>query len=215
LTCYCRYKESLQAASSFITDAWPDHVEQALVLNLGPSWMNVDAYSLFRNNVIEIPFKYWESPPGMGLCPLDVAFTVCSSISSWLTLNDDHFVVGGRRPTSFAHVPTLVTFAMLASTAHAFQGMWSNLEAMVKHGGSEGAHLEIASLVRQVLHTRSCTGVGMHFLHFLTACYLVFSLECQSISSALNTLPPLKSSATVQLGGSAPCRKCIHASHPI
>ena len=30
-----RYKESLQAASSFITDAWPDHVEQALVLNLG------------------------------------------------------------------------------------------------------------------------------------------------------------------------------------
>lgn len=88
-----RYKESLQAASSFITDAWPDHAEQALVLNLGPSWMNVDAYSLFRNNVIEIPFKYWESPPGMGLCPLDVAFTVCSSISSWLTLNDDHFVV--------------------------------------------------------------------------------------------------------------------------
>ena len=93
----CRYKESLQAASSFITDAWPDHVEQALVLNLGPSWMNVDAYSLFRNNVIEIPFKYWESPPGMGLCPLDVAFTVCSSISSWLTLNDDHFVVSGHR----------------------------------------------------------------------------------------------------------------------
>ncbi len=89
----CRYKESLQAASSFITDAWPDHAEQALVLNLGPSWMNVDAYSLFRNNVIEIPFKYWESPPGMGLCPLDVAFTVCSSISSWLMLNEDHFVV--------------------------------------------------------------------------------------------------------------------------
>ena len=55
--------------------------------------MNVDAYALFRNNVIEIPFKYWESPPGMGLCPLDVAFTVCSSISSWLTLNEDHFVV--------------------------------------------------------------------------------------------------------------------------
>lgn len=56
------------------------------------------------------------------------------------------------------------------------------------------------ALLVQVLHTRSCTGVGMHFLHFLTACYLVFSLECQSISSALGTLPPLKSSATVQLG---------------
>ena len=89
----CRYKESLQAASSFISEAWPDNAEQALVLNLGPAWMNVDSYSLFRNNVIEIPFKYWESPPGLGLCPLDVLFTVCSSISSWLTLHDGNFVV--------------------------------------------------------------------------------------------------------------------------
>ncbi len=88
-----RYKESLQAASRYVAGAYPDNVEQMLVLNLGPAWMNVDAYSLFRNNVIEIPFKYWESPPGMALCPLDVAFTVCSSIFGWLTLNDDHFVV--------------------------------------------------------------------------------------------------------------------------
>lgn len=88
-----RYKESLTTASQILIKEYPDNVEQALVLNLGPAWMNVDAYSLFRNNVIEIPFKYWESPPGMALCPLDVAFTVCSSISSWLTLNEDHFVV--------------------------------------------------------------------------------------------------------------------------
>jgi hypothetical protein len=90
-----RYKESLMAASRFLTEEYPDNVEEcrALVLNLGPAWMNVDAYSLFRNNVIEIPFKYWESPPGMALCPLDVAFTVCSSISSWHTLHEDNFVV--------------------------------------------------------------------------------------------------------------------------
>ena len=101
-----RYKESLQAASRYVVSNYPDNVEQALVLNLGPAWMNVDAYSLFRNNVIEIPFKYWESPPGMALCPLDVAFTVCSSISSWLTLNDEHFVVRGVPPsTPSTHVP--------------------------------------------------------------------------------------------------------------
>ena len=43
--------------------------------------------------------------------------------------------------------------------------------------------------------------MGMHFLHFLTACYLVFSLDCQSISAALAALPPLKSSVTVHMGG--------------
>ena len=55
--------------------------------------MNAEAYALFANNVIEIPFKDWESPPGLGICPLDVIFTVSSSISSWLALNDDHVVV--------------------------------------------------------------------------------------------------------------------------
>ena len=58
--------------------------------------MNGDCYQLFRNNVIEIPFKYWESPPGLGLCPLDVLFTICSSISSWLTLHEGNFVVRCR-----------------------------------------------------------------------------------------------------------------------
>ena len=52
----------------------------------------------------------------------------------------------------------------------------------------------------QVLHTRSCSGVGMHFLHFLAACYLVFSLERDSISAALASLPPLKTSVALQLG---------------
>ena len=56
----------------------------------------------------------------------------------------------------------------------------------------------------QVLHTRSCSGVGMHFLHFLTACYLVFSLEHQSIAAALASLPPLKTSVALQLG-TRPC----------
>lgn len=65
----------------------------ALVLNLGPAWSNEEAYELFLNNVIEIPFKDWESPPGLAVCPLDIIFTVCSSIASWLATNDDHSVV--------------------------------------------------------------------------------------------------------------------------
>ena len=60
----------------------------------------------------------------------------------------------------------------------------------------------------QVLHTRSCSRVGKHFLHFLTACYLVFSLECESISAALQLLPPLKSSVGLQLGALPPSRCC-------
>lgn len=52
----------------------------------------------------------------------------------------------------------------------------------------------------QVLHTRSCSGVGMHFLHFLAACYMVFSLEHESIAAALAFLPPLKTSVALQLG---------------
>jgi len=72
----------------------------ALVLNLGPAWLSAEAYVLFDNNVIEIPFKDWESPPGLGICPLGIIFTVCSSISSWLALNDEHVVVrpAPRRP---------------------------------------------------------------------------------------------------------------------
>lgn len=65
----------------------------ALVLNLGPAWLSPEAYGLFNNTVIEIPFKDWESPPGLGICPLGVIFTVCSSIASWLALNEDHVVV--------------------------------------------------------------------------------------------------------------------------
>ena len=64
-----------------------------MVLNLGPAWGKTEAYTLFANNVIEIPFKDWETPAGLGICPLDVTFTACASISSWLNLDDDNIVV--------------------------------------------------------------------------------------------------------------------------
>ena len=190
----CRYKESLQAASSFISEAWPDNAEQALVLNLGPAWMNVDSYSLFRNNVIEIPFKYWESPPGLGLCPLDVLFTVCSSISSWLTLHDGNFVVRTPSLGLLAVGRHSTSLRVLAAEAHSTDDQFADA---------------------QVLHTRSCSGVGMHFLHFLTACYLVFSLEHQSIAAALASLPPLKTSVALQLGTQSLKARSVVSPQPL
>ena len=82
----------LKAAAAHIR-ASHDRPELAMVLNLGPAWGKTDAYSLFANNVIEIPFKDWETPAGLGVCPLDVIFTACASISSWLNLDDENIVV--------------------------------------------------------------------------------------------------------------------------
>ncbi len=87
-----RYKGVLHAASESIADSYGTS-SGILALNLGPAWSNSEAYALFGDNVIEISFKEWESPPGLGICPLDVIFSVCYSISSWLNLNDDHVVV--------------------------------------------------------------------------------------------------------------------------
>lgn len=88
-----RYRQNLTSASTLIREICGGNLSEVLIINLGPKWMDMSVYSAFGNNVVEVPFTNWESPPGIGLCPLDVLFTVCSSISSWLKLNDDHIVV--------------------------------------------------------------------------------------------------------------------------
>ena len=52
--------------------------------------------------------------------------------------------------------------------------------------------------------------MGMHFLHFLAACYMVFSLEYDSIAAALTSLPPLKTSVALQLGEGTAANACTH-----
>lgn len=37
----------------------------------------------------------WEMPPGLGLCPLQYVFMVCSQMHQWLALMSDNIVVGG------------------------------------------------------------------------------------------------------------------------
>lgn len=94
LRCWlCRYWDVLRAAAGQIASAKESNNYLPLVLNLGPPWGNSEVYLLFGNNTIEIPFKDWESPPGLGICPLGVIFTVCSSVSSWLALNPANVVV--------------------------------------------------------------------------------------------------------------------------
>lgn len=100
-----RYKAVLRGAAAHISRVHGS-ANGALVLNLGPAWLSGEAYSLFSNNVIEIPFKDWESPPGLGICPLGVIFTVCSSIASWLALNEDHVVVRTRPASREETFPT-------------------------------------------------------------------------------------------------------------
>ena len=43
----------------------------------------------------------------------------------------------------------------------------------------------------QVLHTRSRSGTGLHFVRFLAACYLTFNMDCDSVAKAQETLPTL------------------------
>ena len=49
--------------------------------------------SVRRRNVIEFPWRAWESPPGLAICPLDVVFMICAAAHSWLSCNDGHIAV--------------------------------------------------------------------------------------------------------------------------
>lgn len=103
-----RYRQNLTSASTLIREICGGNLSEVLIINLGPKWMDMSVYSAFGNNVVEVPFTNWESPPGIGLCPLDVLFTVCSSISSWLKLNDDHIVVRSSRSSRISSSSSLL-----------------------------------------------------------------------------------------------------------
>ena len=83
----------------------------ALVINLGPAWSAASAYSVFGDTpVMELPFRDWESPPGLGTPPLDVAFAVCKVLSSWLANGPDHVALLHARAVSPAGGASLVRF---------------------------------------------------------------------------------------------------------
>jgi hypothetical protein len=82
---------SLKSAAAQIR-ALQDRPDLAMVLNLGPTWLKSDVYELFSNNVIEVKGEY-ETPPGQGIVSLSIIFEACTSISSWLNMDDENIVV--------------------------------------------------------------------------------------------------------------------------
>ena len=100
----------MSAAEVALRAATP-HGGAALVINLGPAWSAASAYSVFGDTpVMELPFRDWESPPGLGTPPLDVAFAVCKVLSSWLANGPDHVALLHARAVSPAGVASLVRF---------------------------------------------------------------------------------------------------------
>ena len=50
---------------------------------------------LFNKSTFEPPVEVWEKPSGLGLCPLSLLFTICSSMHHWLNHGPDNIVVRG------------------------------------------------------------------------------------------------------------------------
>ena len=72
----------------------------------------------------------------------------------------------------------------------------------------------------QVLHTRSCSGMGTYFVRFLAACYLCFNMDYNTVLMALASLPPIMPARRMPSGESpqlrltqvkAACCKPLHA----
>jgi len=61
-----------------------DHV---LVMNLGDPWTDPSQLQLFDNRVVDMACGKHVAP-GSDLIPLDILFTICSSMHSWLKVND-------------------------------------------------------------------------------------------------------------------------------
>ena len=51
-------------------------------------------------------------------------------------------------------------------------------------------HMKMLAAI-QVLHTRSCSGMGTYFMRFLAACYLCFNMDYNTVLMALASLPPI------------------------
>lgn len=115
--------------------------------------------------MIEISFKEWESPPGLGICPLDVIFSVCYSISSWLNLNADHVVV------SYPNVCNECS-ALLIKPMHSLSCIWPAKPAqqVLSHAGAAYEellrHRDVLcafsdSLLSDIQHGHADSGQGL------------------------------------------------------
>ena len=85
-----RRNQLRSAAEYFSTNCGGlDHV---LVMNLGDPWTDPSQLQLFDNRVVDMPTGKHVAP-GSDLIPLDILFTICSSMHSWLRVNDKNVTV--------------------------------------------------------------------------------------------------------------------------
>ena len=94
-TLHPRYLQYLHAASGgLITRLGGVSIaSHALVINLGPSWPTAEPSHAFEDSISELKNSAWESPPGLGLCPLDTLFAACALVHRWLLLHADNIAV--------------------------------------------------------------------------------------------------------------------------
>lgn len=99
--CLYRYHKQLEYAAKYL-NMQASGKDKVLVVNLGPSNPSDSILrSLFDNHVVDLPEAYHEMPPGTGVLPLDVLFSLCSCIKSWLELSEENVVV--RIPLELVH----------------------------------------------------------------------------------------------------------------
>ena len=86
-----RYSAYLAAAAQGLHDSQGDQ-SRLLIVNLGPAWP--EGLQSQWDNILEPANYAFERPPGLGIAPLSVLFTVCRAMHSWLTASIDNAVVG-------------------------------------------------------------------------------------------------------------------------
>lgn len=68
-------------------------MDNVLVMNLGDPWTDSTHLKFFDNRVVDLPSSRRHMAPGSDLIPLDILFTICSSMHSWLQINDKNVIV--------------------------------------------------------------------------------------------------------------------------
>ena len=80
-----RYEEALQSAAMAVHARRERDNAAPLLVNLGPLWFDHEMNTIWRASTWEEGDCPWESPPGLGLCPLDVVLSVCSRLHEHLS----------------------------------------------------------------------------------------------------------------------------------
>ena len=81
-----RYAELLHTAADAIRARHrTDHGAAPLLVNLGPPWFDSSMSTAWNASTWEEGDCLWESPPGIALCPLDVAVSVCARLHEHLS----------------------------------------------------------------------------------------------------------------------------------